>query len=86
MVPQPFVGPPRTGDQQVSGPLRAHRRKTLKSTQRHPCPHVGFETTVSVFGRAKTVHALHRMAAVNGLLNLQPRQNTEQNTQLLLSV
>jgi hypothetical protein len=35
-------------------------------------PQVGFELTISVFERAKTVHALDRAATVIGGLKAQP--------------
>jgi hypothetical protein len=33
-------------------------------------PQMGFEPTIPVFGRAKTVHALDRLVTVIGLLNI----------------
>jgi hypothetical protein len=52
------------GDQPVARPLPTHRtpQKHNKRTQT-PMPRVGFEPTIPVFERAKTVHILDR--AVN---------------------
>jgi hypothetical protein len=38
-------------------------------------PRVGFEPTIPVFERAKTVHALDRAAAVIGVLNITDPDN-----------
>jgi hypothetical protein len=52
---------PWTGDQPVARPLPAHRTAQTqnKRTQKY-MPQVGFEPTIPVFERAKTVHALDR--------------------------
>jgi hypothetical protein len=53
---------PWTGDEPVARPLPTHR-----TTQTQTCiPWVGFEPTIPVFERAKTVHALYSAAAVIG--------------------
>jgi hypothetical protein len=39
---------------------------TEKRTYKHPCLWLGFEPTIPVFERAKTVHALDRTATVIG--------------------
>jgi hypothetical protein len=50
---------PWTGDQPVARPLPAHRtvRRQTKRTQT-TMPQVGFESTIPVFGRVKTVSCL----------------------------
>jgi hypothetical protein len=54
---------PWAGDQPVARPLPAHRTSQTERTQ--TCmPRVGFETTIPVFLRAKTVHVLDRVANV----------------------
>jgi hypothetical protein len=58
---------PWTEDQPVAVPLPSHMRAQtqIKRTQT-PMPQVGFESTILVFERAKTVHALDRAATVIG--------------------
>jgi hypothetical protein len=58
---------PWTGDRPVAGPLSAHGPAQMqnKFTQTS-MPQVGFEPTIAVFERAKTVHALDRGATVIG--------------------
>jgi hypothetical protein len=52
---------PWTGDQPVARPLPAHRTtQTQNKRTQTPMPRVGFEPTIPVFERAKTVHALDR--------------------------
>jgi hypothetical protein len=53
---------PLTADQPVARPLPAHRT----AERRNELPQVGFETTILVFERWKTVHALDHAAAVFG--------------------
>jgi hypothetical protein len=48
------------GNQLVARPLPTHR------TTQTSMPRVGFEPTIPVFERAKTVHALDRAATVIG--------------------
>jgi hypothetical protein len=58
---------PWTGDQPVARPLRAQR--TAQTQNKHTqtsMPQVGFEPTIPVFERPKTVHALDRAATVIG--------------------
>jgi hypothetical protein len=58
---------PWTGDQPVARPLPTQRttRTYNKRTQTYmPC--VGFEPTIPVFERARTVHALDRALTVIG--------------------
>jgi hypothetical protein len=60
---------PWTGDKPVARPLSTHR--TTQTQNKHiqtSMPRVGFEPTIPVFQRAKTVHALDRGAAVIGSL------------------
>jgi hypothetical protein len=54
-------------DQRVARPLPTHRtvQKKNKRTQTS-MPPVGFEPTIPVFERAKTVHALDRAVTVIG--------------------
>jgi hypothetical protein len=78
MALQPFVGHclfisflilytvgriPWTGDQLVARPLPTQNKRTQTSM-----PRVGFEPTIPVFKRAKTVHALDCAATVIGYL------------------
>jgi hypothetical protein len=56
---------PWTGDQPVARPLPAHRTPQTQNKCTHTSmPWVGFESTIPVFERAKTVHALDRAATV----------------------
>jgi hypothetical protein len=56
---------PRTGDQSVSGPLFTYgTTKSIEATNLYASN--GFEHTISVFGRTKTVSALDRSATVIG--------------------
>jgi hypothetical protein len=79
---QPFFGPwplfsslilytvgrtPWTGDQPVARPLPIHKTtQTQNKRTRTSMPQVGFELTIPVFERAKTVHALDRAVTVIG--------------------
>jgi hypothetical protein len=58
---------PWTGDQPVARPLPTHRttQKQNKRTQTF-MSQVGFEPTIPVFERAKTVHAVDRAATAIG--------------------
>jgi hypothetical protein len=78
MALQPFVGlwllfqfrnlfytdgrTPWTGDQPVPRPLPKHRTTQTQTS----IPRVGFEPTIPVLERAKTVHALDRATTVIG--------------------
>jgi hypothetical protein len=58
---------PWTSDQPVARPLPTH--KTPQTQNKHTqtsMPRVGFESTIPVFERAKTVHALDRAATAIG--------------------
>jgi hypothetical protein len=82
MALQPFVGTwplvsflifytvsrtPWTGDQPVTRPLPIHRTtQTQNKRIQTSMPRVGFETTLPVFERTKTVHALDFEATVIG--------------------
>jgi hypothetical protein len=58
---------PWTGGQLVARPLPAHRTtQTQNKRTQTSMPQVGFEPTVPVFERAKTVHALDHAATVLG--------------------
>jgi hypothetical protein len=52
------------GDQFVAGPLPA--RDITQNKQKKCMPQVGFESTIPVFERAKTVLALDRAATLIG--------------------
>jgi hypothetical protein len=56
---------PWTGDQPVTRPLPTHSKNADTSMSR-----VGFEPTIPVFERAKTVHALDRAATMIGYTSL----------------
>jgi hypothetical protein len=59
---------PWTGDQPVVRPLLAHRRaQTWNKRTETSIPQVGFEPTIAVFERLKTVHALDRAALWSAL-------------------
>jgi hypothetical protein len=50
---------PWTGNQPVARPLPTHRiTQTQNKTTQTSVPRVGFETTIPVFERSKTIHAL----------------------------
>jgi hypothetical protein len=55
------------GHQPVVRPLPTHRTtQTQNKRTQTSMPHAGFEATIPVFQRAKTVHALDRAATVTG--------------------
>jgi hypothetical protein len=57
---------PWTSDQHVARPLPTHRTTQTQNihSHKHTCLWVGFEPTIAVLERAKTVHALDRTATV----------------------
>jgi hypothetical protein len=56
-----------TVDQPVARPRPTHRTtKTQNNHTQTSMPRVGFEPTIPVFERAKTIHALDRTATVIG--------------------
>jgi hypothetical protein len=58
---------PWTGDQPVARPLPTHTTaQTQNKRTQTSMPLVGFEPTIPVFERAKTVHALDSAATVTG--------------------
>jgi hypothetical protein len=58
---------PWTGDQSVARPLPTHRTtQTHNKRTQTSVPRVGFEHTIPVFERAKTVYASDRAATVIG--------------------
>jgi hypothetical protein len=58
---------PWTGDRPVARPLPTHRRTQRENKRTHTTmPRVGFEPTIPLFERAKTVHALDRSGTVIG--------------------
>jgi hypothetical protein len=61
---------PRPGDQPFARPPPTHRTQTQNNRTQTFMPRVGFEPTIPVFERAKTVHALDRAATVIGFLML----------------
>jgi hypothetical protein len=87
MAPQPSVGlrplfqlhdllhcRTRTEDQPVARPLPAHRTaQTQNKRTQTSMRQLGFEPTIPVFGRAKTVHALDRAATVNEINEICPK-------------
>jgi hypothetical protein len=66
---------PWTGDQSVANPLPTHRTtQTQNKRTETSIPRVGFEPTIQVFDRAKTVHALERAVAVTGYYGVRTGQ------------
>jgi hypothetical protein len=60
---------PWRGDQPIARPLRAHRTiQTHKKRTQTSVPREGFETTIPMFEREKTVHALDRSATENSAI------------------
>jgi hypothetical protein len=57
---------PWTGDQSVARPLPKQDNTNAEQTS---MPLVGFEPTIPVFERAKTVHTLDRVATVIGSIS-----------------
>jgi hypothetical protein len=74
---------PWTGDQPVARPLPTRRTTQTQKRKQTSMPRVGFELTIPLFERAKTVHALDRAATVIGSLNNHSRENL--STQLVNS-
>jgi hypothetical protein len=82
MALQPFVGlwplfqflnlytvgrTPWTGEQPVAGPIPTQRTTQTQNKRTHiSMPRVGFEPTIPVFERAKTVHGFDAAATVIG--------------------
>jgi hypothetical protein len=63
---------PWTGDQPVERPLPEHRiAQTQNKRTQTFMPQVGFEPTIPVFERPKTVHALDRAVTVIGTCSLR---------------
>jgi hypothetical protein len=59
---------PWTAVQPIARPLRTRRTtQTQNNSTQISMPQVGFEPTIPVFERAKTVHALERAATVIGI-------------------
>jgi hypothetical protein len=68
---------PWTGDQPVVRPLPAlGTAQTQNKRTQTSMPQVGFEPTIPVFERAKTVHALDRAAAVIGRKIIQTMEKS----------
>jgi hypothetical protein len=61
---------PWTGDQPVARPLPTHRTTQKNKRTQTSMPRVGFEPTIPVFERSKTVHALDSAVTVIGYLRL----------------
>jgi hypothetical protein len=60
---------PWAGDESITRPLLAHgRTQTQNKSTQTSMTWVGFELTIQVFERAKTVHALDREVTVIGLM------------------
>jgi hypothetical protein len=69
---------PSTGHQPVARPLPTERTPSTQNKRTQPSmPRVGFEPTIPVFERAKTVHVLDRAAAVIGDSPLSLLKKTE---------
>jgi hypothetical protein len=67
---------PWTGDQPVATPLPTHRTTQTQNKRTHTSmPLVGFEPTIPVFERAKTVHVLDRAATVIGIFETRDPSN-----------
>jgi hypothetical protein len=65
---------PWTGDQPVSRPLPTHRTTQTQNKRTQTSMHcVGFEPTILVFEREKTVHALECAVTVIGRANFPSR-------------
>jgi hypothetical protein len=61
---------PWTADQPVARPLPTHgTAQTQNKRTQTSMPQVGFEPTIPMFERAKTVHALDRAVTVIGYKN-----------------
>jgi hypothetical protein len=58
------------GDQPVAKPLPTHRTTQTQNKRTQKSSLVGFEPTIPVFERAKTFHALDRVATMIGEMNL----------------
>jgi hypothetical protein len=62
------VRTPWTGDQPVARPLPTHRTtQTQNRRTQTSMPQTGFEPTIPVFERSKSVHALDRAAYFIGI-------------------
>jgi hypothetical protein len=62
---------PWTGDQPVTRPLHTHRTTRIQNKRTQTSmPLVGFEPTIPVLERAKTVHALDNADTVIGSVNV----------------
>jgi hypothetical protein len=60
------------GDQPIARPIPAYETaQTQNKSTQTSTPQVGFEPTISVFERAKTVHASDRAAIVIGMESIQ---------------
>jgi hypothetical protein len=72
---------PWTVDQPVARPLPTHRTtQTQNKRAQTSMPWVGFEPSIPVFERAKTVHALGRAATVVGMLRIwESKQHMKQS-------
>jgi hypothetical protein len=55
---------PWMGDEPVARSLPTHRTTPIQNKHTTSMPPVGFEPMISVLEKAKTVHALDRVAAV----------------------
>jgi hypothetical protein len=57
---------PWTGDQPIARPLLNAGKHRHNKCGQTTVPHVGFESTIPIFERAKIFHALDLVATVNG--------------------
>jgi hypothetical protein len=70
LIPYTVGRTPWTGDQLVARPIPIDRTIQTQNKRTQISVHrVGFEHTIPVFKRAKTIHALDRAATVNGRNN-----------------
>jgi hypothetical protein len=69
---------PWKGDQPIARPLPTHRTTQQNKYKQIFMPQVGFERTIPIFERAKTVHALDRAAiAICRMLNAGQKFNRQ---------
>jgi hypothetical protein len=66
LIPNTVGRTPWTEDQPVGRPLPAQATQTQNKRRQTSMPRVGFEPTIPVFERAKTLHSLDRAAIVIG--------------------
>jgi hypothetical protein len=77
---------PWTGDQPVARPLPTNRiTQTMNKRTQTSMPQVGFETTIPVFERVKTVHALGRADTMIGFsIYTLPQRYTNERVAVII--